>query len=54
MGINFGLKEVLEGGMVKDIIRMGIGAIIGIVVYFALTMVLKVNDIKKIIAESKK
>lgn len=44
--INIELNQILVGGMIKDIIRMGIGAVSGVIVYFGITFLLKVNEIK--------
>lgn len=46
---NIFLNNSLQGGLILDIVRMVIGAGIGCVVYFALTMLLKVNEFKNLI-----
>ena len=47
--INIGLAKVLFGGIIKDIIRMIIGAISGVMVYMGVTMLFKVNEIKSLL-----
>lgn len=44
--INNKLEKILFNGMIKNIIRMGIGASSGVVIYFAITIFLKVNEFK--------
>lgn len=44
--INMGLSKVLFGGIIKDVIRMVIGAFSGVIVYFGTTILFKANEIK--------
>lgn len=44
--IDFGLNYILYGTMLKDIIRMMIGAFSGIIVYFVVTMLFNANELK--------
>ena len=46
--VNLELNKLLFGGMIKDIIRMLIGAFLGVVIYFAVTIFLKVNELKSL------
>ena len=47
--IDMGLSKILSDGMIKDIIRMGIGAISGVIIYFGLTMYFKANELKSVL-----
>lgn len=47
--INIGLNKVLFGGIIKDIIRMLIGAASGIIVYLVVTMLFKANELKDLL-----
>lgn len=47
--INLGLNKILFGGMIKDIIRMAIGAVSGVVVYFIVTMLFNANELKTLL-----
>ncbi len=47
--VNVGLKYVLTGSLIANILRMLIGATSGVVSYFVITMVFKVNQIKELI-----
>ena len=47
--VNSLLNKVLIGSMIKDITRMIIGAISGIITYFVMTIVLKANEIKTLL-----
>lgn len=47
--INLGLNKIFAGGMIKDIIRMVIGALSGVIVYFSVTMLFKANEIKSLL-----
>ena len=49
--INEWLEDILTGTLVLNIIRMIIGALIGVIVYFVITMLLKVNQIKDLISQ---
>jgi len=46
LGINYGLEKVLAGSLLKNLIRMVLGAGIGVIFYIALTTLLKVNELK--------
>ena len=47
--INLSLSKILFGSMIKNIVRMLIGALFGVVTYFIVTMILKVNELKSIL-----
>lgn len=47
--LNLGLNKILFGSIIKDIIRMIIGAISGIIAYFSITILLKSNEIKTLL-----
>ena len=44
--INLELNKILIGGILKDIIRMMIGALSGVIIYFVFTILFKVNELK--------
>ena len=47
--VDFGLNNFLYGSLIKNIIRMVIGALSGVLVYFAVTMLLKANELKELL-----
>lgn len=47
--VNIGLKNILTGTLIKEILRMIIGAASGVIAYFVVTMLLKVNQFKELL-----
>ena len=50
-GINTLMGSILTASFVNDIIRVGVGAVGGIIIYFVLTYILKVNEFKNILSK---
>ena len=50
--VNIFLNNCLQGNLFLDILRMCIGAGIGVIAYFVFTMILKVNEFKNMIKKS--
>lgn len=46
--VNLALKDIIAGSILLDILRMFIGAICGVISYFIITIIFKINEFKKI------
>ena len=49
--VNVILKDVITGSLMLDILRMVIGASVGVISYFVITTILKVNEFKNLVKE---